>query len=61
MFDEGAGADEFHVVFEGCEGEGDSVMASACGGFGVEVALDAVVDEGNEACGDNDAVFIRQA
>ena len=35
------------------EGHGDLVMMRS--GFGVEVPLDAVVREGHQACGDNDA------
>lgn len=45
-------ADEFH--FQGCEGEVDGVAS-----FGVEAALDAVVDQSHETSGDDNTVVVR--
>lgn len=51
--DERLGADELHVVLGG--GDGERVrIAGRLAGLGVEVTLDAVVDEDDQARGDDD-------
>jgi hypothetical protein len=49
----GHGFRSHEIHLQGCEWESDLVVL----GLRVEVTLDAVVDEGDEACGDDDTGF----
>ncbi len=50
------GGDELDFVLQGCKGHADEVRVP---GLGLEVALDAVINEGDEACCNNDTKVVR--